>query len=499
LGGLVPHGRLTLFVLKLLLLIASFSLATSGLNASPERALIAAAGQFQSGRSGGTTGSNTYWISTNATRNFVNPKFHVGMSLDAPLDGSTAATFDDNMNHIPPHSRIYLLPGTYQTLGDAAWGPKTGQQIIGSGMDITVLQFPSNAIVSGRLVRPHLIKPLSPYRQTNILVSDLTLDGNYQPGTIITINGIGLHGSGNTIQRVKLINTAAFSSAPTNYAEAWGLLIESFPFSEASGNTIADCVVSNFTCNHHNNLSALGLLENNSGKILNNLIVQKTSNSVFGFYPGSHQSIAEGNTLLGVAVGSHYDDGTGVTNVLIVNNRFINCSAAIDWANGVCQNVTIAFNEIVLGRFNARQFSTEAINFYPPPAAYRNITVFGNTVSLALDYKQIAPAHFIVARNADGLLIQNNTVDPHLTNYFSHCTNVVLGNNHDPAGNDLATWHASYYSGGAIPQNRKAAPSFAEIGRLPGKVFIWSSNSTPTTIYASYYDAKTNLQTRWSK
>jgi hypothetical protein len=250
-------------------------------------------------------------------------------------------------------------------------------------MDVTILQFPSNAVVSGALFNSWVITPQSPYRQTNILVSDLTLDCNYQPGTRTSLNGIYLAGSGNTIQRVKLINAASFTTSATNYIEAWGIIIGAWPYPEGSGNRIEDCVVSDYHGNFHNNLSAMGLLENNSGIVTHNLIVQNVTNYMLGIYPGSHDSVMDGNILQNVSVGSHYDSGTGVTNDTILNNKFINCSAAIDWYNSTFQDVTIAFNDIVLMNDGRGAFSTESFFFHPEPSVFKNITIFGNTIRVA--------------------------------------------------------------------------------------------------------------------
>ena len=380
-------------------------------------------------------GANEFWISPSPVTATNPPIVFPSGSINNPLDGSVAAKFDSAMQSLPPYSLIHLAPGTFQTMGNMGWSPKTGQHIVGAGLGLTVLQFPSNAVVSGALNHAHVIGVQPPYRQTNITVSDLTVDCNYQPGTIGTLNGISLPGSGNTIERVKCINAAAFTFSSTNYAEAWGIWIVAFPFAEAHGNRIEDCVVTDFHGNYHNNLSALGLLENNSGIVRSNFITQTGTNRVFGIVPGSHDSVMDGNILSGVMLGSHSDSEYGITNVTIVNNQFINCNTAIDWENGVIQDVTIANNNIVLTNITGKTSATvQAFFFHPAPSAFYNVAIKDNSVRVAGKFPN---QRFILAYNSHGILITNNRVDAALPSYFSGCTGIAMMDNYDLTGNPL--------------------------------------------------------------
>jgi hypothetical protein len=105
---------------------------------------------------------NEYWISPRASKAVGVP---LGTSANL-LDGSTYTNFDHNMQSLPPHSTIHLLPGTYQTTGGYGWGPKTGQHIVDAGMGVTVLQFPAAMIASNACFNDWLITPQSPDRQT---------------------------------------------------------------------------------------------------------------------------------------------------------------------------------------------------------------------------------------------------------------------------------------------------------------------------------------------
>jgi hypothetical protein len=85
-------------------------------------------------------------------------------------------------------------------------------------------------------------------------------------------------------------------------------------------------------------------------------------------------------------------------------------------------------------------------------------------------------------------------VDAGLTNSFTNCGNLIISENDDLLGHD-SPLNENFQT----LDGRSAAPTFAQIGSKPGKVFLWVSNGAPPTLYFSYYDAKTNLQTKWSQ
>jgi hypothetical protein len=346
-----------------------------------------------------------------------------------------STNFDAVMQKMPPKAVIHLAPGIYQTMGGFGWGPKTGQHIIGAGMGLTVLQFTSNAVVSGACFDDRVISVQAPYDQQNIMVEDLTLDCNYQPGTITTLHGINLSGSGNTIRHVQLINAASFTKSATNYFEAWGIIISAVvSFTDASSNLIEDCVVSDYHCNFHNNLTAIGLMENNSGIIKNNSITQDGTNYISGIVPGSHNSTVEGNILNGVTVGSHMDAGNGFTNATFSRNQFINTSCAIDWRNYTFQDCSFDDNQISLTNDGTGYCSTEAFNFGPKPALTHDISIRGNTVRIS-GTNNFPQQAFIVGYNIHAILIEGNRVDARLglTLAGSH-SGIVAVDNYDLDG-----------------------------------------------------------------
>ena len=87
------------------------------------------------------------------------------------------------MGTLPPYTTIHLLAGTYQTYGGSAYLVKSGQKILGSGMDVTILQFPVGATDNTAFFTGGSL--------TNIEISDLTCDANYGGGAV-TYNGIDI-------------------------------------------------------------------------------------------------------------------------------------------------------------------------------------------------------------------------------------------------------------------------------------------------------------------
>jgi hypothetical protein len=101
--------------------------------------------------------------------------------------------FDNVMRDVPPHTRIHLGPGIFKTRGFApndarGWQPKTGQKIVGAGVNVTVLQLvgAENADqhyhAVGMPIEPNGSTQIAPLEQFEI--SDLSIDCNMdnQPG-----------------------------------------------------------------------------------------------------------------------------------------------------------------------------------------------------------------------------------------------------------------------------------------------------------------------------
>src|SRR5208282_4774527 len=155
--------------------------------------------------------TNEFWISTST--NTAN----LG-TLDNPYDGSTQAKFDGVMAGLPPNTTIHILAGTYQTIGQNNWSIQSGQKILGSGIDNTIVKLVPN---NGNGWYVYVMSGLSGLVYSNIVVADLTLDASYTSVYNVSFNGVGLSGTYNTVRNVKVINTGG-SQAIESFAITLG-------------------------------------------------------------------------------------------------------------------------------------------------------------------------------------------------------------------------------------------------------------------------------------
>lgn len=367
--------------------------------------------------------TNEYWIGPFHNGNIIGSRANIGR-MATQLDGSSQTNFDYNMNNLPPNAIIHILNGTYTTLGCLSWGPKTGQKIMGSGITATILQFPKKLSPNLKWV----IEPLYPYNQTNILVSDLTIDCNYQPGVLTTLDGISLHGGNNTIERVRLINAASFTLNDSIYSEDFGLVISGFPYEYATNNLIENCIVSNYTCNYYNNMSAIAITGTDGGEILNNTIIEDSDNFILALGCIGSNFIVSSNNTLGCIIGYHSDSTGGVTNITIINNNFLNCASAFFSANSINFNLNISSNNISLKDFY-EEYTTDGIFLYPSPTSgFTNILISYNNVSVNTTNNDntIPDANFVIVYNANNIKVLNNKIDKSLKNSFFSSDNIVI-------------------------------------------------------------------------
>jgi hypothetical protein len=393
--------------------------------------------------------TNEVWISTNATGNFYGVGGKSG-TLDNPLDGSSQTNFDLNMASIPQNTAIHILAGTYLTFGDGNnhWQPKSGQKILGSGIDVTVLKLdpatPGNASVIGMV---------NPNSGTNIEVSDLTVDCNYISGSVLHA-GVNLEGTGHAIRRVKAIH----ASGTTN-SEDFVFSIFAEPGGHSEGNIIEECEISQFatTGTYVTGISIYGLAgagSTISGIIRNNRVSLPLSAGTFALGGGAdvHDTLFEGNYVDGAAIGFYADTGNQ-TNVLVAHNTFRNCGAAI-FLSGACyrQNLTFAFNniQIIASPYVAPVAFAFDINNL---GYFTNFAVIGNTVQTSFPAGQ---SYFIVAnpKAFAGLQVANNSVDAGMSNSISAgYSGFNFFNNFDLVGNPLSSLNQPVSLAGGVTGN----------------------------------------------
>jgi hypothetical protein len=421
--------------------------------------------------------TNEVWISPVAQTNGGNG------TLDFPYDGSTQPNFDTLMGNLPRNITIHLLAGTYQTLGSPlGWNVKSGQKILGSGIDVTILNLVSGPTNDGAYTLEG--EMFAQFPATNIEICDLTANANYNPslGTY-SCYGVVLTGSGHAIRRVKVINTASYTNLPTQSAEsseAWGVVINGcWPFVGvySTGNVIEECEVSQFAGGGHITAIAFdgGPTNPISGIMRNNRVFLPPgiNTSCYAFNNNwTLDLLLEGNYVSGGDVGCYGDTG-GTTNMIVTYNMFNNCRN-LAYFQGIARiNLTFAFNKF-------RSTNTFSLN----PAAfffnntfggsYTNIVIIGNTI----DFYGAAggPTYFVKALNVQGLVVVNNIVDASLTNMFSGCTNVSVYNNYDLTGNFLTNL------------NQVASPNGVTRGSVMSPTNIAYQSAGTNTYYAKYGD-----------
>ena len=292
--------------------------------------------------------ANAYFIGQNASGLFAGNG--VQGSPFTMLDGSTRSNFDFNMSAITTgtsNSVITLGSSIFQTTGDLAWNLRQGDSLQGSGMFNTTLQFPASAILSGALSNNALVRVNSGSFGTNT-VRDLTLDCNHQPGVSNCVSkGCSLVGDSNVIANVCLINVSDTSAS----LEAFGLSIFPNPTTgSGNGNLITDYLITNFTGNGLEDLSAVNLNGQNSTVKNGKIYQQGKTNFIFAINISGNNVTALSNYVNGAEIFSYNDSLDGGTNLSYIGNVATNVTQLFDFKSGSYSNLTAMWNSGVLDR-----------------------------------------------------------------------------------------------------------------------------------------------------
>jgi hypothetical protein len=419
--------------------------------------------------------TNEFWVSTVVQTNGGNGVYGDG-TLECPYDGSTEVKFDTVMNSMPPNCTIHLLAGTFQAKGDGGQGyawVQTGQKILGSGMDNTIIQLIPNAPGGGGAV--FVLDGVG----SNIVVADLTLDCNFGSQTI-TASGIQLFGTHNTVKNVKVINLGCRAG------EEFSIALNP-AYCPSEGNLVENCVIiGSNPCNPDSGDNGIAFNGNSvysiSGSIRNN--------HIYGVAHGINGSdenncLFDGNYIDSAGQGI-YGDTDGTTNLLIIKNVFNNCRRCIYFANPfVRQNITVAFNDFVYTP------STE-LGIHLDSFTYTNVVVMGNSFNGCdgLDGSG-NPRTVMHAFNVQGIIFANNTVAAGLVNSFSGCYNVSMYLNYDLAGNlrtDMDTMGFSTLTpyGMSLMSSANSSTALTSLG-LPHNpsIILTNNQAQPVTFNAN--------------
>ena len=345
------------------------------------------------------------WISTSTNTQSLG-------TLSDPYDASAQRKFDSLMDFFPENTIIHLLAGTYPTLGTTYYNNgtgslKTGQKILGSGMDNTIIQ-----IVPGTVSASEGATAVLRTRScsSNIEVCDLTCDCNYKPGTMETYKGVLLVGTQNAVRRVKVIHQAGYGGAP----EPFSIVLENDGLPDSVGNIIEECEVSQFSGAGGPTAMIISGGQGISGVIRNNRVLLTPGGGGLGFGGAwSDNLLIEGNYADGVDCGVYSDTGSS-TNMIVVHNTFRNCDCGAFFVHGTHQNMTIAYNNIELLK-GAYHYAI-SYNNYGDPVPCTNIAIIGNTISLM--GQGTGTTYALNLYDVTGVVCANNRIDASMANYF---------------------------------------------------------------------------------
>ncbi len=428
--------------------------------------------------------TNEFWISTSTNTASLG-------TLSDPYDGSTQAKFDAVMSNMPPYTTIHLLAGTYQTFGDSdsnpGWKVKSGQKILGSGIDVTILQ-----LVSGR---PNQTCVMRSEVSTNVEISDLTVDWNGSSGNV-SGGGVVLYGTRHAIRRVKVINQ--YSGAGESFGI--GISLYNLPATfQSDGNIIEECEVSHYL-GGTGGISAIDMAgAGMSGIIRNNRCFLPLCSGGAAVAINGAQTcdvLIEGNYVDGADI-AFYGDTGGYTNIVVAYNTFRNCGCAVDLRNTIRENITVAFNNIEI----TNDLCIGGVVFYfvgDQGESYTNVLIIGNNIR----YNSTTPGcYFLNANRVAGLVLMNNSVDSRLINYLTNCVNVSMYNNYDLYGNYLTNMNMPMIGntlvtsfGLSLVGSTGASSALTALGLPNTPSVIVTNNATGVTLNGTFTGTGTGLR-----
>jgi hypothetical protein len=410
-------------------------------------------------------------------------------TLASPFNG-TGAGFDSKMRELSVTNalndlHIHLLPGTYVTAGARVWTPRSGWWLHGAGMDLTTVQLvnpPGNAFAV-------IGMPVS-FLQTNITVSDLTVDCHYSTTNANKAAAVALLGSRHTIRRVRAIH--AYGVFPA--AETFLLSIATVGAS-SEGNVIEYCDVSDFRGSYCTAIAFGGPLPPFyiQGIIRANRVVDL------------HSEVAQ-------SVGIGYGAG-GFNNVIFEYNVADRCDVAVNLDTGRSRSATLTGNQFYRCRGAGVQLAGQDLDSFTvennlieiEPTArgaalllndnggvgrLRNFVIRNNTIRSLNGLPGFAYGLAIQVVNGESILVAGNRVDAGLRNSFPG-RGTMLFDNTDLQGRPLVGLPGAEGAGVALP--------FGERGTLllnKGNAhLVADAGPTPATnganLLAAYARAKT--------
>src|SRR6266536_55823 len=164
-----------------------------------------------------------------------------------PYDGSSPTIFDNAINSIPINSTIHLGPGIFPTRGFregyGGWRPKSGQKIVGAGIDATVIKLVEASAPNAKYYAIGTEHDLDSFESSDFTV-DCNLPGQAIPNYTfppIACGAVFVQGKNIRLRRIRAINFGTLSP-PNECFVLWAC--QATPErNEAVNCLIEDCII----------------------------------------------------------------------------------------------------------------------------------------------------------------------------------------------------------------------------------------------------------------
>ncbi|HTQ51907.1 MAG TPA: hypothetical protein VMJ12_14450, partial [Candidatus Acidoferrales bacterium] len=334
--------------------------------------------------------ANEIWLSSTNSLSYLKTQTDLGSGTTPnPYYGD----FDYIMGHnVAPNTVVHLGSGIFWSTGvgasntDASAIP-AGVTLKGDGEAFTTIRRATN--YSG-YVQQNLT--LLESHSSNITICDLTLDCNafdlHNNHSTNGIGGVGLLGSGETLEHVTDINGIGYGYS----VEGFQLVVGNYG---QNNNKVMGCTVSNFLGNYGDGIAPSGdcLVEGNKiyFPVQTTPLTTNWWNPLFGInvVASSKGSMVINNYVYGGGDGFH-NDTAGDTNLIIANNVFENVceGVALTGDQRPYNSVTISHNLILMQTNYLRPYNQEfAIGLETLYAGQTNLNIVidGNIIRLYHD------------------------------------------------------------------------------------------------------------------
>jgi hypothetical protein len=220
--------------------------------------------------------------------------------------------FDAVMAAMPANAAIHLGPGVFETMGFApnitgGWTPKTGQKILGSGIDVTVLRLvkaTSTANPTTAIGVPYFDFLI--HFEAREMTIDCNLGGQPIPKPLdfapVTCNAINVYGRHIRLSRIRAINFGNQAGIECFALFSGG----AHPTYEDNNQEVYDCVIENCIAEQpaENNVSETSIMgffsgEDDGGRVAFNRAVAVRNNFVNGEYANGVRAEVETLTFVG--------------------------------------------------------------------------------------------------------------------------------------------------------------------------------------------------------